>query len=171
MKDLIKSILECSADPEKWDTVLDTFNSELKIASCALFSVHEFAEMRTNFHFSALSRKKNTPEILETMRTAGDVDDLKGYRFMFENEPLRLYDEMTLFGVNRFEDLPPSAIRNLLGTWGLKVRSTAMLNQRGPWMDGLFCQHRTLRECHEFVADKRADLILLKKNQAQSPVG
>lgn len=67
---------------------------------------------------------------------------------------------MTLFGVSNFDELPPSTIRDTINTWGLKVRSTSMLNKSGPWMDGFFCQHSSLRECQSFVSNNLAEVIL-----------
>ncbi len=160
MKDLVQSILSCSTSPESWDKTLDTFNDTFEISASCMFSVHEFREFRMNFAWSDFFRQNLTPEISEMMQSGGDVGDQPGYRFLCQKPAQTLYDELTMFGVNRHKDLPHSNVRDLTDDWGFCMRVASALNKTGPWIDGIFFQHRQDTEWRSFVGDKRPDIIL-----------
>lgn len=160
MKNLVESILTCSTVPTNWDQALNTFNDTFQITASCMFSLHEFREHRLNFAWSRFFRQNMTPEVYEMMETGGDVGDLAGYQYLCQNPAQTLYDELTMFRVNSYSDLPPSNVRDFTEGWGVKMRVATALNKSGPWIDGLFCQHLNNAEWKAFVADHRTDVIL-----------
>ncbi len=94
------------------------------------------------------------------MTTGGDGDDTPGYLSLFNNPAQKFYNEMQLFQVEAYADLPPSKVRDLTESWGFKMRIAAAFNKNGPWLDGIFCQCRTEAEWRGIVADKRMDICL-----------
>jgi len=160
MRDLVDSILSCSAAPQNWDAALDAFNDTFDISACCMFSVHEFRETRMNFAWSAFHRDNLPPGAIEAMQRGDDAGDQAGYRFLYANPAQTLYDEMTIYNVNRYDDLPRSNVRDITEGMGLTMRVAAALNTRGPWLDGLFCQHLERDDWQGFVASANAALVL-----------
>lgn len=160
MKDLVESILNCSSSPENWEKALDIFTDTFQVSACAMYSVHEFLENRSGFFFSQYYRENELTEFVSQTLSGSDTDDLPAYQKLASNPPQKLYDEIFLFGSKGYEDLPKSNIRELIESWGFKLRVAAALNRNGPWMDGLFCQHRTDKEWKSFVANDNANMVL-----------
>ncbi|MGH1447712.1 MAG: helix-turn-helix transcriptional regulator [Cognatishimia sp.] len=160
LKDLVQDILSCSTSPEGWEATLDTFNEAFQISASCMFSVHEFREFRMNFAWSGFFRRNLTTEISEMMQSGGDVGDRPGYLFLNQRPAQTLYDELTMFGVDHHDELPHSNVRDVTDTWGFCMRVAAALNKTGPWIDGIFFQHRKTSEWKRFIGDSRSELIL-----------
>jgi DNA-binding CsgD family transcriptional regulator len=125
-----------------------------------MFSVHEFREFRMNFAWSDLFRRSLPPEAFELMQSGGDVGDQPGYDYLFSQPAQKFYDELTLFGVSHRDDLPPSNVRDIAKSMGLRMRVASALNKTGPWLDGVFFQHTQDAEWKRFAKDTRSELVL-----------
>jgi len=125
-----------------------------------MFSVHEFREASMNFQWSSFYNGVLTPEILKLMESGGDVDDRPAYQFLFENPAQKFYSELQMYGVKDKDNLPNSDIRDIVNSFGLSMRTSSVVNNAGPWMDGFFCQHRSDAEWQSFLVDERKEFIL-----------
>ncbi len=136
------------------------FNETFQVSASCMFSVHEFREFRMNFAWSDFFRKNLTPDVLEMMQRGDDVGDQPGYLFLCQNPAQTLYDELKMFDVNRYDELPHSNVRDITADWGFSMRVAAALNKTGPWIDGLFFQHKQDSEWKRFIGDARSDFVL-----------
>ncbi len=160
MKPLVDRILSCSTSPKNWGSALDQFNETFDVFASCMFSVHEFREFRMNFEWSEFHREHLPKEVLERLKRGDDKGDAPGYHMLFNSPPQKFYDEMQMFGVDHYHELPPSDIRAVTEGQGIRMRIGAALNQKGPWIDGLFCHHQEEPKWHQFMADQRAEIVL-----------
>jgi|GEM_PF-1775971 len=160
MKQLVEDVMASCADPTLWDRALNSFNEVFGITASCMFSVHEFRDLRLNFAWSQYHRTQMQPDVLEMMQAGGDGGDAPGYETLLRLPAQTLYDEPALFQVDGYGDLPPSNVRSITEGHGFVMRCAAALNQNGPWIDGLFCQHKSDREWRGFLADGRVQIIL-----------
>ncbi len=159
MKDLINSILQTASKPELWDNTLDLFCNELNVTASAMFAVHEFSELRMNFAWSKYNRDHLTEEALDMLHSGKDDGDLPGYATMMRMPPQKPQHDTFLFGVDSYEDLPPSNVRDFTESIGLN-RRTATLNKTGPWLDALFVQFKSQSEANRYVNDPRCEFLM-----------
>ena len=160
MKELVDSILTCSTSSEGWDRTLDLFNAEFGITAASMFAISQFENLSTRFYMSEFNRRNATPDFLKEMQEGADEDDRPAYDHLFRNAPLQLFNEPAMFGVNEYQDLPPSRVRDFTESLGLVMRVGAVLNKNGPWLDGLFLQCKSDVEWQSLLQDSRTDIIL-----------
>jgi len=160
LRQLVDAILGGTTAPNTWDHILDQFNSEFAVSASCIFSVHEFREASMDFRWSSFYKGRLTPEILEMMQSGGDVDDRPAYTYLFQNAARTFYSELEMFGVETWESLPDSKVRDIVKGFGFVMRTSSALNNTGPWIDGIFCQHETDAEWQSFLKDDRSDFVI-----------
>ena len=160
MKNLINSILGSASRPHQWGKTLDECNAILDVTASAMFSIHEFEALRTNFAWSSFWKANcDTAEVEQFLRE-NDADDQPAYANLFRMKPQRLYPEVETFGVQTQAELPYSTIRNLTKGFGIVDRVAAQLNSTGPWIDGLFLHPTSLAQSNGLRDNPKIDIIL-----------
>lgn len=157
---MIEELLSTTNVPDRWEQALDCFTDTMGIDAACLFSVHEFDEFSMNFVWSRYNRQKLSKDFLELMERGGDDDDRQGYEFIMSNPAQRFYDEFEMFGCENSANFPKSHIRDVARSVGLKMRHAAVINQRGPWVDGLFCQTKTEIRSFELLDSDLVSVIM-----------
>lgn len=160
MKQLVTNILDASSDPNCWETVLDQFNETLGISSSCMFTLHTAREFRVDFVFSDYFRNNMPADVMARLKAGQEEGDHIAYQYLFQKPSQQFYDEFTIFNTHTTADFPQSPIRDYTEGDGFCMRSGAALNQRGPWVDAIFCQSRTDAEWQSLVRDERCDVLL-----------
>ncbi|MCK0149532.1 helix-turn-helix transcriptional regulator [Marivita sp. S6314] len=160
MKEFIEATMRCATMPEQWDYALDEFNAAFGISASCMFSIHEFEDNRADFTWSKFFRNKHHDGVEAFMQAGADADDRPAYENLFRLQPQQFYEEMVTFGVDTYDDLPPSKVRNLTEGWGFVMRTAAAVNATGPWIDTLLCQHRDQDEWQKLLRNRNAQIAL-----------
>lgn len=153
MQDLVEDILGCAQRSEDWEPTLNRITEQFGLYSAVIFTIHDFAAMRTGFYWSDRLRTGFSEEARARIERGEDVEDHEAYARVMRLPALVPADELSLMGVDSHADLPPSEIRDLCEQIGIKMRIPAVLNRSGPWVDGFFAHTRHENDHKAFIVD------------------
>ena len=159
MQYLVETILACAQRQDRWEPAIDALADEFDLFAAVLFKLHDFQTQRGGFYWSDRVRT-GLPEAVRRQVEAGeDTDDHAAFAGLLQLPPLVPHDELSILGVNRVEDLPPSDIRAHANAAGVKVRIGTILNRNGPWADCLITHTKGPEDHIAFAHDPRFRMI------------
>ncbi len=158
--ELIDTVFEAAQNSAKFEKALDLYNEMFDLKSSVIFSIHDFTEARQGFYWSDFVKNNLPAGVREKLERGDDKDERKAYEALAHLPPLTPYTEPTLFGVSRYEDMPPSEFRSAGEALGVYHRVSCMLNQSGPWMDALFVHGESAFPAQRYCNDKTVQILM-----------
>jgi len=160
MMDLIDRIFLTASTGTGWNDVLNDFVKEFDQTSACMFSFSETGKNDLRMNISDYLPRQGGGAFYRSFEQGGDQDDGPAYSRLPGMAPRRFHQEHAILGVSRGAPMPESSVRSTLETFGLHARSGAILNDTGPWFDGIFCQHRTDAESDILQSNPQVDFLL-----------
>ncbi|MEE9454428.1 MAG: LuxR C-terminal-related transcriptional regulator [Paracoccaceae bacterium] len=160
MENIVKSILNAATQPDSWETVLDDYNAVFDVTASCMITLNIANKQRMNFAWSAFNRAHLKGENLKLMESGNDQGDAPAYQMIMQSPARKFYNDLEMFNVSKYSDLPKSNVRDITESFGLTTRTVSVLNTQGPWMDTIMVQTSRIGEADRFIADRRNDIIL-----------
>lgn len=132
MREVVEGILDCAVMPEKWPEALDLFSQSFLFKSSVILAVQTTENVRLDPIYSAYFREGEGQPLRAMFDAGTDGEDVSE---IYAAPPHTLFDEASFYEHVHDGTPPPSPFRDLMNDHGLIVRTTAVLNRKGPWID------------------------------------
>ena len=146
--------------PEIWEATLDEYNTVFDVTGSCMITLNTLNKQRMDFVWSEFNRVHLKGKNLELMESGNDHGDIPAYNHMMTLPARKFYNDLEMFNVSTYDDLPQSNVRDITESFGIIMRTASVLNTQGPWMDTFMVQTTRAGEADRLLADSRNDIIL-----------